>query len=162
MARLFDQQTLNILKYLFNAGPTSVRGLYLKQKGTKSYKEFYNIIFRLHSQELVKKSYENSALHVAITEAGQKLLRVLRPEKDGVWKLIIFDIPEKHKYVRTVLRAKLKSLGFKKWQNSIWVSPFALDPDIEAELNELGKKFFVRLLRVAEINHKADLEKMFA
>jgi len=54
---------------------------------------------------------------------------------------VIFDIPEKHKYVRNVLRAKLKQLHFKKWQNSIWVSPYALDGQIEEDFKELGKKF---------------------
>jgi phenylacetic acid degradation operon negative regulatory protein len=85
----------------------------------------------------------------------------LAPKKDGVWKLVIFDIPEKHKYVRTVLRAKLKQLHFKKWQNSIWASPYEMDAEIEAELNDLGKKFFVRLIKTTQINHPETLEKMF-
>ena len=85
----------------------------------------------------------------------------LSPKKDGVWKLVIFDIPEKHKYVRNVLRAKLKTLHFKKWQNSIWASPFALDEEIETELLALAKKFFVRLIKTTEINETKDLEEMF-
>jgi len=78
-----------------------------------------------------------------------------------VWKIIIFDIPEKQKHIRVVLRAKLKALHFKKWQNSIWISPFALDEEIETELKEIGKKFFVRLIKTKEINITEDLEKLF-
>jgi DNA-binding transcriptional regulator PaaX len=74
---------------------------------------------------------------------------------------VIFDIPEKQKYVRVVLRAKLKALHFKKWQNSIWISPYKLDEEIEAEFDELAKKFFVRLIKTKDINLTEDLEKMF-
>ena len=99
---------------------------------------------------------------VSITEEGRKMLSRARPDRDGVWKLVIFDIPEKQKYVRTVLRAKLKSLHFKKWQNSIWVSPYKLDEEIENELKQLSKKFFIRLIKTTDINETADLEKLFA
>jgi CRISPR-associated endonuclease Cas2 len=78
-----------------------------------------------------------------------------------VWKLVIFDVPEKHKKVRNILRAKLNQLGFKKWQNSIWASPYELDTEIEKEFLELGKKFFIRLIKTQEINLTEDLEKLF-
>jgi DNA-binding transcriptional regulator PaaX len=121
-------------------------------------KDFYNYIFRLQQQELIKKAGDSER----ITEEGKKLLQRLMPERDGVWKLVIFDIPEKHKYVRRVLRAKLKQLHFKKWQNSIWVSPYALDKEIEEEFEGLGKKFFVRLIKTTQINQTEDLDKLFA
>lgn len=48
---------------------------------------------------------------------------ILDKEKwDGKWRLVIFDIPEKRRTVREVLRARLKELGFKRWQQSLWVS----------------------------------------
>ena len=122
-----------------------------------SNKDFYNYLFRLASQELIEKT-DNTAW---ITPEGKKLFQRLQPAKDGVWKLVIFDIPEKHKYVRTVLRAKLKQLHFKKWQNSIWVSPYEMDEEIEQELADLGKKFFVRLIKTTQINETKDLQKMF-
>jgi len=123
-----------------------------------SDKDFYNYIFRLERQELIKKTGDSEQ----ITEEGKKLLLRLMPERDGIWKLVIFDIPEKHKYVRVVLRAKLRQLHFKKWQNSIWVSPYALDKEIEEEFESLGKKFFVRLIKTTQINQTEYLEKLFA
>ena len=127
----------------------------------KLYKEIYNTAFRLAELELVTKQKGGKGLGLTITPEGKKILQRHAPKKDGVWKLVIFDIPEKQKYVRVVLRAKLKALHFKKWQNSIWVSPYALDEEIENELKELGKKFFVRLIKTKEINITTDLEKLF-
>lgn len=157
MSRAYNAITVAILNYLAGkqqASPTEIKNACAK---AKSSKDFYNYLFRLEQQELVAKS----AAGVKITADGKKLLDRLAPQTGGGWKLVIFDIPEKHKYVRVVLRAKLKQLHFKKWQNSIWASPFKMDEEIESELNELGKKFFVRLVKVSSINHIDDLEQMF-
>ena len=41
---------------------------------------------------------------------------------DGKWRLVIWDIPEKRRAARDLLRYKLKQLGFKQWQQSVWAS----------------------------------------
>ena len=158
MARTYHPTTVAILSYLAQKKKAVVFSELKAQTATRlNAKDFYNYLFRLEQQELIDKT-DNTAV---ITDDGLKLLARLVPEKDGVWKLVIFDIPEKHGYVRTVLRAKLKQLHFKKWQNSIWISPYKLDQDIENEFKDLGKKFFVRLIKTTDINNQEDLEKMF-
>lgn len=158
MSRNYHPHTIAILKFLADKSkPVILKDIRAQLPEKLSTKDFYNYLFRLSEQELIDKT----DVSASITPDGQKLLRRLAPEKDGVWKLVIFDIPEKHKYVRTVLRAKLKQLHFKKWQNSIWVSPYAMDSEIEQELNDLGKKFFVRLIKTTQVNHPEGLEKMF-
>lgn len=161
MSRPYHELSIKILAEL-NKKPENYRKLYKHLSPGQPYKFFYNIMFRLESQELIKKTDDAGALTAEITEDGKKLLQRTRPEKDGVWKLVIFDIPEKQKKIRSVLRAKLKQLHFKKWQNSIWISPYALDPEIEAEFQELAKRFFVRLIKTSAINRTDDLEKLFS
>src|SRR5581483_3465552 len=158
MARTYHQTSVVILNFLSGKkAPVPTEEIKSACAPAMSGKDFYNFLFRLAQQDLIAKTKTAASL----TDEGKKLLSRLKPEKDGVWKLVIFDIPEKHKYVRTVLRAKLKQLHFKKWQNSIWVSPYALDKEIETELSDLGKKFFVRLIKTTQINHPQDLEKLF-
>ncbi len=158
MARQYHIISVSILEFLSKqAKPIIFSDIKTNCCPKLSGKDFYNYLFRLSQQELITKN-EHAA---AISEQGKKLLKRLVPERDGVWKLVIFDIPEKHKYVRSVLRGKLKQLHFKKWQNSIWASPYAIDPDIERELDDLGKKFFVRLIKTTQINHIEGLEKIF-
>lgn len=162
MARQYDSFTVKILKLLNSATqPLKAQELFQASEPKMAYKNFYNILFRLHDSGLAEKNKNSQGLKLTITADGQKLLNRLQPNKDGIWKLVIFDIPEKQKKIRTILRAKLRLLHFKKWQNSIWISPYALDEEIEAELNELGKKFFVRLIKTNNINHTADLDKLF-
>jgi len=41
---------------------------------------------------------------------------------DGKWRIVIFDVPEKRRAARDLLRIKLKEWGFIKWQQSVWVT----------------------------------------
>lgn len=41
---------------------------------------------------------------------------------DGRWRLVIFDIPEKRKTARNLLRGNLKKWGFVQWQKSVWAT----------------------------------------
>lgn len=158
MSRKYNTTSIAILKFLLDLKAAASLEEIKSACGSKlSAKDFYNYLFRLIQQELVEKSGNG----YKITDEGKKIFGRLSPEKDGVWKMVIFDIPEKHKKVRAVLRAKLRQLHFQKWQNSIWISPYALDAEIEDELNALGEKFFVRLIKTTEINHKKDLDSLF-
>ena len=162
MSRHFHPLTISVLAYLKEHGQTTFKELYQKLRPEQlHYKEFYNMLYRLQSGQFINKIESSGGLKAELNETGEHLLRILKPQKDGVWKMVVFDIPEKHKYVRTVLRAKLKSLGFKKWQNSIWASPYELDSEIEEELNQLAKKYFVRVIKASDINYTEDLEKLF-
>lgn len=124
-------------------------------------KHIYDAIFRLLNQGLLVYNKAEADPFVRLTEDGQSMLSRIQPTKDGVWKLVIFDIPEKKRKIRNHLRSKLKALGFKKWQESIWVSPYALDPAIEEEFALLAEKFFIRLIKTKNINYTKDLEALF-
>lgn len=39
---------------------------------------------------------------------------------DGKWRLVIFDVPEKRRQARDLLRSKLKQWGFMHFQQSVW------------------------------------------
>ena len=161
MSRPYHKLTLAILEQLCKKEEASFAALHKAVSPALPYKEFYNALFRMAATGLIEKLKVHGELAATITDDGKLLLSRKQPKKDGVWKMVIFDIPEKHKKVRNIIRAKLKQLYFKKWQNSIWVTPFALDKEIEDELQELGKKFFVRLIKTTDINNTEDLDRLF-
>lgn len=41
---------------------------------------------------------------------------------DGKWRIVIFDVPEKRRVARDLLRENLKKWGFVAWQQSVWVT----------------------------------------
>lgn len=68
-----------------------------------------------------------------LTEKGAKKLaewrhhdyKLPRPEVwDGKWRILIFDIPEKKRWLRDRVRDILLVVGFKRLQKSVWVYPF--------------------------------------
>lgn len=66
-------------------------------------------------------------LIIRLTDSGKdKALwaKMLAGDKkwDGKWRLVLWDIPEKRRAARDLLRQKLKQLGFTQWQKSIWAS----------------------------------------
>lgn len=158
MARTLSALSRAILQSFENNEEQMLHEIYKGHVHAKSKKEIYNTIYRLVQQELLEVDGERYTL----ASTGKQLIHKYFPKKDGIWKIVIFDIPEKKRYVRTVLRSKLESLGFKKWQNSIWISPYFIAPEIESELNELANHYFVRLIKTKDINFTDDLEKLFA
>lgn len=162
MARTHTEDSVKILELVSRAGGTAqVESLYNEFHGKKSRKAVYDNVFRLVSQGLLEYLGEKKE-SVLLTEDGRSVLITRRPERDGVWKMVIFDIPEKQRPVRTFLRSRLKALGFKMWQASIWISPYKLDERLELELKQLAEKFFVRVIKTTDINYTQDLEKMFS
>ena len=86
-----------------------------------------------------------------VTEEGQKRLKNIFPEDptpshwDGNWYLVNFDIPEKLRRKRDILRENLISLGFGKLQNSIWICPYNFLGDIEKIVKDLDLTPYVIL-----------------
>ena len=157
MPRPLSPLSQHILVLLSNKGPLMLHQLYELCPTESSKKKIYDTLFRLAGQGLVDLANDR----YSISEDGAILIHTIDKKREDTWKIIIFDIPETKRQVRNVLRSKLTSLGFKKWQNSIWISPYIIAPEIEAELNELAKHFFIRLIKTTEINETSDLEKLF-
>ncbi len=68
-----------------------------------------------------------------LTNKGERALRLLtleefskkRPRRwDHKWRVLIFDIPEKRKPLRIKLRETLRTIGFERLQDSVWIYPF--------------------------------------
>lgn len=90
----------------------------------------------------IERMIDKGALKFKITSSGkvriEKQITFNKFKEDrwvGKWQIIIFDIPEREKKLRGALREKLTTLGFKRWQESVYLSPFK----ITAEISEFIK-----------------------
>ena len=69
-----------------------------------------------------------------LTDLGAvRLLPVLRLVKatDGNTRILVFDIPESRRKLRDRFRYHIKLLGFKRHQQSVWVSQYQCEDWIE-------------------------------
>ena len=102
---------------------------------------------------------------IQLTAAGRKYLAknsVPRPLKwDRKWRIVIFDIREERKAYRDLLRRQLRSIGFERLQDSVWLYPF----DCEELLTLLKTDFRlgseVQYIIADKIERSAKWEKAF-
>lgn len=86
---------------------------------------------RAEGKGWVQKRIDNEQVFIKLTNLGKarltkreaikKLMPWQREEGDSSLCVVVFDIPERNRTIRDVLRAKLREAGFVGWQKSVWV-----------------------------------------
>src|SRR3989344_4774734 len=49
---------------------------------------------------------------------------------DGLWRIVMFDIPEKKRAFRDILRSHLKTIGFIELQRSVFIFPYPCEDEM--------------------------------
>lgn len=93
-------------------------------------------------------SNSDDMMKVEITDRGRETvlreafsaLKITRSAKwDGRWRVVAFDIPNRHKWSRDGFRQKLRVMGFYQLQKSLFIIPY----DCEKEVRFLSSIFNV-------------------
>ncbi|MEW6407989.1 MAG: CRISPR-associated endonuclease Cas2 [Patescibacteria group bacterium] len=90
-----------------------------------------------------------------------KLIKIDIKNWDGKWRILFFDVPEKKKRLREKLRRKLIMYQFIRLQDSVWITPLAIEKEMEMLSQILEIKYFIRYVITDQINFDADLKKKF-
>lgn len=100
-------------------------------KTKRSHKDTINkSIQRLERSGLIQK---DASGYITLTKKGQRRVSEIErmryqlphPEKwDSKWRVVSFDIKEKRKAVRELLRQTLVAVGFVHLHHSVWVYPY--------------------------------------
>jgi len=129
-------------------------------------------IGRLVTRGLIRRNKRSDGTtNLVLTKAGERHAKSLaqiqrsasmrKTKWDGKWRIVIFDVWEKRRAVRDQLRNRLKTIGFIRVQNSVWVYPYDCEEILiffRTELR-LGKS---ALYIVAEgIENDTSLRKQF-
>ncbi|OGM93116.1 hypothetical protein A2372_01755 [Candidatus Wolfebacteria bacterium RIFOXYB1_FULL_54_12] len=130
-----------------------------------------NTFYYLQSKGFIEFEDRNGQVFIALTGEGKRMagkyqindLKIRKDKKwDKKWRILIFDIAEKHKIKREALRGKLRELGFYQLQKSVWVYPY----DFEREA-VLLREFFglavkeMTIIAEAKIEEDDNLRKFF-
>lgn len=70
---------------------------------------------------------------------------------DGKWRLIIFDVPEKRRATRDVLRRKLKDWQFVQLQQSVWGTKKNCTKILRNFIKSVGIEDWVMVVEVNDI-----------
>lgn len=113
-----------------------IKSVKRKHKGkisAKEKKKYYNAFYYLKRNKLIDIEYRGNQMYFSLTDEGKKKagrykideLKIKKPKNwDKKWRVLIFDIEDKHKIKREALRGKLKELGLCQLQKSVWVCPY--------------------------------------
>ena len=109
-----------------------------------------------YSGYLKRVSSERTAWEYRLTEKGKELLKrreielikIVKPAQwDGKWRVVVFDIPENFRHARDVFRKKLRDLGFRYVNLSVWVCPYECQDEINAVTAYFKVGKYVRYMR---------------
>ena len=142
----------------------------LDAKSTRDRRRLRQSIQNLKKQKAVKIYKKNGEEVVGITQKGKRQalkyefedLEVPIPKKwDKLWRVVIFDIPEKHKQARDALNLKLKKIGFYPLQKSVFIFPY----ECRGEIGIIGKFFdvrkFINFFVIKEAENEKFLKRKF-
>lgn len=142
-----------------------------KEWGEINRRSLQKSIKKLYQSKLISyKEHTDGTVIMTLTANGEKrTLRyrandicIKKPLKwDSTWRIVIFDIPERHKQGRDALTTKLKELGFYSMQKSVFVHPYECKDEIDfiTELFHLAP--YVRFIRTKDIDITPHLRRHF-
>jgi phenylacetic acid degradation operon negative regulatory protein len=111
-------------------------------------------------------SIKNNKTFFRLTPKGNNLTEMVKfclgkLKWDGLWRILIFDIPERQRHKRDSLRNTLLSLGLKQLQESVWITPFPLPDEFNDFLTDLRVRPYLYSITGSEINREDELKKHF-
>ncbi len=139
-----------------------------KQINRQSLERAVNGLYR--SKLLNQMTDKSGMTTLVLSENGKKRalifnlenIKIKKPEKwDGVWRVVISDVPEKLKNLRDTLRERVLKMGFYPLQKSVFVHPFNCSEEIEFITEFYNGKKFVRFILAHHIDNELDLKKHF-
>ncbi len=80
---------------------------------------------------------------------------------DGKWRIVLFDIPEKIKGKREIIRAHLKRLKFFEFQKSVFIHPYDCCNEIEYLVEAYELRKYARFMVATELDNELHLRKHF-
>jgi CRISPR-associated endonuclease Cas2 len=134
---------------------------------------FNRSIRRLSAQKLVREVLlPDGSFSLVLTKEGRRCARLQallgfkkdfkNPKQwDKKWRIVFFDIPEKEREFRTVLREHLRKLQFFQLQQSVFVSPCPYEKPIAELVALYGAEKHVRIITADWIDNETRIKRHF-
>jgi len=132
--------------------------IFEKYRHQKSKMRFEQLLYYAKRKKYIRiKSSEGNKTIILTKEGLSKALKasfkieLKGKRKDGKWIMLVFDIPQKYRKSRDLLRSILCSLGYKLFQQSVWVTPYDVLSKTEESLQFYSLDKFVKLFLIEKV-----------
>lgn len=140
------------------------------RRGFFNQRQFREAVSSLKKKNLITVGTQTGGITVIPTSKGMERVLVIsykrlkiRPQKkwDGVWRIVTFDIPNRHKWGREAFRDKLKNMGFYPLQESVFISPYPCQQEIESLASIFFLKNYIRFIEAHRLDDDSDVREYF-
>ncbi|MBI5400516.1 MAG: hypothetical protein HZB12_00140 [Candidatus Yonathbacteria bacterium] len=143
---------------------------YFNPKNTKDRWKIKRSLAGLEERDLIKKQLVKGEEQYILTQTGK--LRAMRyhlysmriaaqPKWDGLWRIVMFDIPENKRVARHAINLALKKLGCIQYQKSVFITPYPCTKEIDFVGKCFDARRYIHLITAKEIGHEPKVKKCF-
>ncbi|MCL5011881.1 MAG: hypothetical protein M1320_00445 [Patescibacteria group bacterium] len=182
MNKPYSKTTKTILVFLLISGSLVIASSVAPRMAS----ELWRVVFKKlkpakkdleATRRLVKTKYikiirEKDEVHITLTTQGKKIAREISHDAnyiktkkwDKKWRVIMYDIPSKHKHERDALRQKVKELGMHQLQKSVWIYPYDCKEEIQflCDMLNVSYKKHILYFETEEVPEMNELKNIFA
>ena len=142
-----------------NTLPGPKNPLLKKYQREGSKRQFSNLIYYLKKKGYIRINSLKGKSALILTKEGIdralkssfKFSETRKRRKDGKYIMLIFDVPVKNIKARNLLRSVLQNLGYKLFQQSVWICPFDVFEKTEKLLQMYSLEKYVKLFLIEEL-----------
>lgn len=122
------------------------------------------------SRFVMSKNNSDGTVSITLTKMGRGQILTYKVETmviqkptqwDGKWRIVIFDIPEHLKNVRDALRYRLKQIGMRELQKSVFIHPYPCDDEVNFLIEFHEVRPYVRLILAESLDNEPHLKAKF-
>lgn len=132
--------------------------IFTKYRHARSKNAFNNLVYYAKTRGLITVKNLEGKKAIMLTKGGISralkasfIMEGKKKRKDGKWAMLIFDVPEKYRKSRDLLRSILHNLGYKLFQQSAWISPYDVSEKTEKLLQMYSLEKYVKIFLIEEI-----------
>ena len=128
-------------------------------------------IKKLYKSKLISCTEDKSGMITLILDEDGKnkilkhdleKIKIEKPKKwDGLWRIVIFDIPERFKKERDALAYRLKRLNFYPIQKSVFIYPYECKNEVDFIVEIFNLRPYVRFILAKSTDIDLDLKEKF-
>ena len=158
-----------VLVALRKVGNVSLDILLGNKLENKDVRKFRKATERLRKRNLIFGERQGKRITFELTDEGVveadkiklKLEMAKRKRWDGKWRIIIFDVPEKMRGKRDLLRKELTAFGFMQLQKSVWAYPYKLPEEFIDLWKNADILSYCVVIEAVKIINNATLQKFY-
>jgi hypothetical protein len=132
--------------------------IFKKYRHEKNKRKFSNFIYYLKRKGYIRVKNLEGKDAIILTKNGiEKAISAsfklgeAKKRKDGKWIMLIFDMPANNRKRRDLLRSILRNLGYKLFQQSVWITPYDVSEKTEKLLQTHSLDKYVKIFLIEKM-----------